>query len=132
MATELRVLARGDILALDVAYCRSSGGKLRFVGRKLHIAPTREELPAGAVVRERDPVEPGDTFYCEGWERRAEPSIVPCVGEFGNYYVQQIREGAVWPSDAASAQIAGVTFDPTFGGDYPSISRAGKASKVGE
>jgi hypothetical protein len=132
MATEIRVLARGDILALDVAFCRASGGKLRFIGRKLHIADTREELPVGAVARDRDPVDPGDKYYCEGWERRAEPSLVPCIGEFGNYYLQQLREEALWPADQATAQLAGVTFDPNFGGDYPSSSKASKASKVGE
>ena len=132
MATEIRVLARGDILALDVAFCRASGGKLRFIGRKLHIADAREDLPAGVVVRDRDPVDPGDKFYCEGWERRTEASTVPCVGEFGNYYLQQVREGALWPADQATAQLCGAAFDATFGGDYPSLKSPAKGSKAGD
>lgn len=129
--SKLRVLARGDTLVLDAAYARASG-RLRFVGRTLIEADSIDQLPAGVPIRERDPVEAGDKYYVEGWPRASAPVDVPAVGEFGAYFRKQVREGALWPADAATAEFCDVPFDPSFGGDYPDLSPKTRTTKAGE
>jgi len=126
MAATMRVLARGDILVLDSLFAVTSGGKRRFVGRSCITADASDKLPSGCVVREVDPVDPGDNFYVEGWARNPSPATVPAEGEFGAYYRARVKEGGLWPADEATAALCGVPFDAAFGGDYPQAATTGK------
>ena len=105
----LKVLAHGQITVLDVAYAARTG-RLRFVGRKLSIHNSIAEAPAGVPVRERDPIDPGDKYYVEAWSPSAEPVLVPASGEFGQYFVQMVKEGGITPADKATADFCGVPF----------------------
>lgn len=116
LPTQFRVRAVADTLVPDPAYAQQTG-RLRFVGRRMIRADKVEDLPAGAVVRERDPVEPGDVYYVEGWVPASEPAIVPATGEFGSYYRKQIRQGHLAPADKATAEACGVPFASARKGD---------------
>jgi hypothetical protein len=131
MAT-IRVLARGDILVLDATFAQVSGRR-RFVGRSMNRFDSIEQVPAGSVIREVDPVESTDTYYVEGWSKNTTPVTVPIDGEMGSYFRKRVREGGLWPADAESATACCVAFDPTFGGDYPDQTSSSKrAKKEGE
>ena len=131
MAATFRVLARGDLVVLDAAYARASGGHLRFVGRTLSRVYKREDVPEGAVARERDPVHPDDQFHIECWTKNPEPTVLLADGEFGSYFRARIQEGGLWPADETTAKACGVAFDPKFGGDYVVEKSAPKSAKAG-
>jgi hypothetical protein len=127
----LRVLARGDARVLYPH--QHLNGFLRYVGRETILANTVEELPADCTcvhIQANEFLEPGQKgLPHSAHPRKAEPVEVPCDA----YFLKSIRRGDLWAADKPTAEIAGVKFDPTFGGEYPQLSKANKtASKVGE
>lgn len=72
--------------------------------------------------------EAGDDFTVWGttevrrqgaWVGHDESVAVPSTTE----YIRAIRDGDLWPADQATAQRAGVPFDPTFGGSGPAETK---------
>lgn len=107
----MRVCAVADKLVLDAAHAATSG-RLRFVGRTMQRVDRLEDVPEGAVARERDPVDPGDGYYVEAWlPCGAVP--VPASGEFGHYYTRAVQEGGLAPADEHAARTCGVPWTPT-------------------
>jgi|GEM_PF-2481720 hypothetical protein len=125
------VLAKGAVLVPDYSRMKTTG-RLSFVGRKVHHAPSIEALPVearGAPVRVRDTTEwtPEPTTV-EAWVPLRTPTAVvsadhddPQQREAGAYYRERIAEGGLWPADAVTAAACGVPFDPTFGDEYPEL-----------
>lgn len=89
MAATLIVRSRGT--ALVVNYEALEAGARRFIGRK------------------HDPKLGSNG----GWPPDSEPHTVPDRAE----YRLAMREGDLWPGDQATADLVGVEFDPTFGGE---------------
>ena len=50
----------------------------------------------------------------------------PYYGE----YIRHIRAGDLWAADLASAQMAGVKFDPDFGGEHDDAAKAAHEAAV--
>lgn len=132
MADTLRVLARGNLLVLDVAYAEASGtrGQRAYVGRQSVRAWTLDELPKGCPRHEAH-----NEFLERGNDKRIPHAAYPSLGSAvevpaNNYYRKQVRIGALWPADEATAKECGARFDPTFGGEYPHLVKA--ASKRGK
>lgn len=74
-------------------------------------ADRREDAPAtpGTIVRERDPIDPGDAYHVECWVPSGD-AIVPATGEFGTYFRTQLLDGALVPADAETAAAVGLPF----------------------
>lgn len=111
MLTHYSVRAAEGKLVLDSAYAAQSG-RLRFVGRRMERVEKLSDVPnhPDCIVRERDPIDPGDTFYAECWLPSEEPSTVPATGEFGSYFRTQILDGGLIPADAETAAAVGLPF----------------------
>lgn len=108
---KLRVLARGTAMVFDLE--RHEAGVRRFIGRK-------HDRTLGAVFVERDHTGVDNQHRQGGWpasHHPREPDEVPYRAE----YLFAIRDGDLWPADKATADICGVPFDPTFGGDYDGL-----------
>lgn len=45
-------------------------------------------------------------------------------------YIKHLRDGDLWPADAASAAIAGVKFDPSFGGEHGAEEKAAQTEQI--
>lgn len=125
------VLAKGATLVPDYARMKTTG-RLSFVGRKVHHAPSIEALPVearGAPIRVRETTEwTPEASSVEAWVPLRVPSTVVSADhedaeqrEAGAYYRERIAEGGLWPADAVTAAACGVAFDPTFGGEYPEL-----------
>lgn len=110
MLTNYRVRAVGDILVLDSAYAAQTK-RLRFVGRRMERVASLAEVPAveGCVVRERDPIDPGDEYHVECWIPSGDV-LVPATGEFGTYFRTQLLDGSLAPADAETAAAVGLPF----------------------
>lgn len=113
MHPKLKVLPRGESM---VPHYESLGGTTRrFIG-------FTHDPTAGRSVKADD----GSTFMSGGWKRSAEPVEVPTIpttdasyhAAWGEYR-RDVREGALWPADKATADACGVKFDATFGGRKP-------------
>lgn len=105
---KLRVLARGDRTVFDLE--RHEAGIRRYVGRK-------HDRTLGVVFTERDAGGTDNQHRQGGWpasHKPAEPDELPYRAE----YLFAIRDGDLWAADKETADICGVAFDPTFGGEY--------------
>lgn len=126
----LRVLARGDARVLYPQ--QHINGFLRYVGRETILANKVEDLPAGCTcvhIQANEFLEPGQKgLPHSAHPKKAEATEVPMDG----YFLKALRRGDLWAADRPTADIAGVPFDPTFGGEYPNLSKPIKGSKVGE
>lgn len=135
----MKVLAVPGVAVLDYAFGKAHG-RFRLVGRKL-VSLTEQQLREAAaagseryvglsgehalplelqdcdIVRERDPVEPGDVYYVEAWPMRTEPTLVPAMGEAGTYFQRRVREGGLIAADEETAKLCGVPFAPQKGGE---------------
>lgn len=123
------VLARGSILVLDAQFAQATGSR-RYIGRNTISARELKDLPEGEPRHEQSNefLEPGDKPVPHtAYPRKSTPESVPV----DRYYTRALKNGELWPADKASADCAGVQFDPTFGGEYPSL-KAAKSGKVGE
>ncbi len=91
-AKMLRVRSRGDALVQD--YAAMDAGVRRFIGWRRD-ASLRDEAAAidGGFVSTGADVE------------------LPFRAE----YVTALKDGSLWPADKATAELAGVPFDPNFG-----------------
>jgi hypothetical protein len=107
-------------------------GFLRYVGLESHYTNNVAELPEGhtcVTVQANEFLEPGQKVLPHAWHvKKTEPTEVPLDG----YFIKRLQKGELWPADTATAKIAGVPFDPTFGGEYPNLSKPVKGSKGGE
>lgn len=90
-----RFYARGTACVVDID--AQEAGRKQFVGRKFQ------------------KVDEGHAFV-----PKSEPAEVRLHPE----YVRDCREGALWPADQATADACGVRFDPSFGGELPSETKA--------
>ena len=61
---------------------------------------------------------PGARKRHGAWVGHDEVREVPMSAE----YLRHLRDGDLWPADQATAQAAGVPFDPTFGEPSPVVS----------
>jgi len=130
---ELRVLARGGLLVLDVAYAEAAPtrGRRAYVGRRAVSDWDLDKLPKGVPHHEHN-----NEFLEQGpvaiphvaYPRRDTPSIVPNA----SYYRKVVQKGALWPADVDTAVACGVVFAPTFGGEYPAHASANKRGKDGD
>lgn len=118
----LRVLARGGILVLDADHAAASSGQRSYVGRDVVPAWKVEDLPKGEPrhVQTNEFLESGESKipHC-AYPRAASPVTV----SNSSYYRKIVKQGALWPFDQATALECGVRFDPTFGGDYPELTK---------
>src|SRR4051794_32122943 len=55
-----------------------------------------------------------------GWPPSSTPVEIPMVGEF----ILAPRDGDLWAADEATAKVAGVPFDPKYGGEYVQADKA--------
>lgn len=125
----LRVLARGSVLVLDTVFAQETGAR-HYVGRASVPAWKQEDLPAGEPRHEAH-----NTFLQLGdkpiphvaYPKNSTPVEVP----MDRYYMRAIQKGELWAADTSTAACVGVQFDPDFGGEYPSLNKAAKATKVG-
>jgi len=134
MSDSLRVMARGGILVLDVAYAQSptTRGQRAYVGRRTVRSWKLEDLPQGCPRHEQ-----ANEFLERGNDARVPHSAYPATGAAqvvpnSSYYRKQVSLGALWPADEATALECGVKFDPTFGGEYPKDKPASKRGKDGD
>lgn len=118
----LHVLARGGILVLDADHAAASGGQRSYVGRSTVRAWKLEDLPEGEPkhVHTNEFLEAGEVKipHC-AYPRMASPTEV----SNSNYFRKLVRKGSLWPFDEATAAECGVRFDPTFGGEYPTLTK---------
>lgn len=127
----LRVLARGDILVLDTVFAQSTGAR-KYVGRSAVSAWKEEELPAGEPrhIAHNSFLELGDKPVPHiAYPKNSQAVEVP----MDRYYTRAIQKGELWAADKSTAECVGVSFDPKFGGEYPSLVKEPvKGSKAGE
>ena len=108
----IRVLARGDLLA--PVHGLHARGLSRFVGRvdDFHNfgTPFTYKDESGQDVRAVAPAR-----ICV-----AEPHVFRQDDDETEFTEQllHLRHGVLWPFDEATARMAGVAFDPTYGGEY--------------
>lgn len=125
----LRVLARGGILVLDADHAAASRGQRSYVGRAALRAWKLDDLPKEAPkhVHTNEFLESGQTKipHC-AYPRTASPTVV----SNSSYYRKLVKKGALWPFDEATALVCGVRFDPTFGGDYPELTKTAARKEV--
>lgn len=126
MAVEkLRVLARGGILVINVDHANAAQtrGQRSYVGRKSVKAWKEDGLPEGCPKHLHN-----NEFLEQGQQpipHMAFPSLGrPVTVSNNSYFRKQVKKGALWPADAESAEACGVKFDPTFGGEYPSLVKS--------
>lgn len=110
MLHNYRVKAALDKLVLDAAYAQQTG-RLRFVGRSMQRVEKMSDVPdaEGCIVRERDPIDPGDEYHVECWIPSGDVSV-PATGEFGTYFRTQLLDGSLLPADAETAAAVGLNF----------------------
>lgn len=101
MTMTLRLRARGT--ALCPHFEAHESGTRRFIGR-------RYDRTLG--FDEKDPLT-GNVTKTGGFPSTGKVEEVPYRGE----YIHALRDGDVWPADEETARVAGVPFDPTFGGE---------------
>ena len=104
----LRVLARGHLLVMQHEMAGAS--PRRFIGR----TPRARENPPGSHPLLEAATE---------WHALNEPTELTTDPQYVAEYLREIRERALWPADEATAKAAGVPFDPTFGGEYPELTK---------
>lgn len=113
---KLRVLPRGTARVQDYAALMGSGVN-RFHGWKL-------DTTVGKPFVDPDTKQPRrHAVYVKtlGTENVVEiDSEDPHFGE----YVRHLRAGDLWPADIATAQMAGVKFDATFGNEHGPDAKA--------
>jgi len=107
----LRVLARGTASApIHSAHAR---GMSRFVGRfddydlgTPFVATDERGIKTSGIMPAR---------VCS-----AEPTTFAQSADRSEFTEQllHLRQGALWPFDEATARMAGVAFDPNYGGEY--------------
>lgn len=110
MAQTIKVLARGDILVLDVDYAKATGAR-KYVGRDTVTAWKEEELPAGCPrhLQANEFLEPGQPALPHtAYPATAEPQTVALMT-----HARDVRRGDLIPADKASADLCGVAFDHT-------------------
>lgn len=114
----LRVLARGNILVLNVDHAKAqhTHGQRSYVGRSVVRAWSLDGLPKDCPRHEQY-----NEFLANG-EGKIPHSAYPSTGvavEVSNdsYYRKLVAKGALWPADKETADICGVEFDPSFGGE---------------
>jgi len=127
MGETLSVLARGGLLVLDIeyAYAAPTKGQRAYVGRASRRAWKEADLPKDCPshVHSNEFLEPGAKHIPHvAYPRKDNPTEVPA----SNYYRKQVKKGALWAADAATARECGAKFDPTFGGDYPNLVKAAR------
>jgi len=117
----LTVMARGNILVLDVEHAKS-GGRRAYIGRTIVRAWDEKDLPPDCPrhLSYNEFLEPGND--------RMPHSAFPSSGNAvevpnDSYHRKAVAKGALWPADTATAVVCGVMFDPDFGGEYPNKSK---------
>lgn len=126
----LRVLARGSIVVLDPAFAQATGHR-RYVGRSTVTAWQPSELPAGEPchIQHNSFLEPGDKAIPHtAYPKSGVAEEVPC----DRYFMRALKNGELWAADRPTAEIADVPYDPTFGGEYPNLSKPVKGAKAGD
>lgn len=102
MPATLLVLARGTAMVPDFAAIERPNPLRRFLGR---------------TYRQ---VAPGQW----GFEPKAEAEAVEASADV----IKALRDGDLWPADKATADAAGVEFDPKFGGEYAAKKQPAKGN----
>lgn len=102
MGKQLRVLARGTASA--PIHSAHAQGVARFVGRV-------------------DDLELGTPFKGGVMPARVcspEPTVFDQDDDWSEFteQIRHLRQGDLWPFDEATARMAGVSFDATYGGEY--------------
>lgn len=127
----LRVLARGGILVLDADHAVASRGQRSYVGRGKVRAWKLEDLPEGEPrhVHTNEFLESGEVKipHC-AYPRKASAAEV----SNSSYFRKLVRKGSLWPFDEATAVECGVRFDPTYGGDYPTLTKTAARKTSGK
>jgi len=110
----LKVLPKGDSKVQD--YAALANRTHRFHGW--------EEKPMTGEVYQ-NPVTGKDAKHST-YVKKCAVIELPVTTEYLRAIKGDPRSGAasadLWPADQATAQLAGVPFDPDFGGEYPSLS----------
>lgn len=120
----MKVLARGEYLVLDQDFGAQTGQR-RYVGRRAVAAWKQADLPAGEPFHtpSMEFLEPeSKPVPFVAYPKGAAPVDVPAT----RFYLKELRAGTLWAADAETAKAAGVPFDSSFGGEYPTPKRATK------
>ena len=104
---KLRFLTRGNGLTPD--YDAQARGIRRFHGWKHD--PTKGPRFKDSIT--------GEQKAHGGFEKQVRQIVeIPISNPHRNEYIRHLREGSLWPADSETAQLAGVPFDPTYGGEH--------------
>ena len=118
----LKVLARAGLLVLDVEHAKV-GGHRAYVGRRTVRAWKLDDLPEGVPRHEHH------NEFLENGQSAIPHCAYPATSfpaEVANtsYYRKLVKKGALWPFDEPTALACGVAFDPTYGGEYPALTKS--------
>lgn len=124
MPAPLRFLAKGA--GMTPNYAAQAGGIRCFHGYKF-------DSTLGPKVAMRD------EFGRSTAEVRNHGAFVKSLGEivtvdfFDQHrgeYIRHLRDGDLWPADEYTAQLAGVAFDPKFGGEHDDAAKAAQDKEL--
>lgn len=66
-----------------------------------------------------------------GWVKVVdEPSVIDAEDPHYMEYVRHLKDGDLWAADQATADAAGVLFEPDFGDEHPGAAAGEEATKV--
>ena len=123
MATTLRLLPKGNAAVTDYAAMKNHvNGPMRKLGwvHDPNVGPKVKDPRSGQMV--------GNGAY-----RRLNDQVIVIDGSDPHYneYFRHLRgdprtpgSSEFWPADEATAQAAGIKFDPTFGDEHPESAKA--------
>lgn len=121
---KLRVLPRGTAMVPDyerhATIRRFHGWKhTKEIGDEVEV---KKDLRTGEVAKVRP-----DGFVKQLAKSQEHVIDVPHTVE----YLRHLRDGDLWPADQETAKLAGVAFDPLFGGEHSLMSEAeAKAARL--
>lgn len=105
----LRVLPRGTAMVQDYGALVDAGDR-RFHGWKFDTTQGPEFVDKGD----------GKTKRHGGFVRQTGAVVViPPNSPYLTEYKRHLRDGDLWAADQATADAAGVPFEPQFGGEHP-------------
>jgi hypothetical protein len=121
MSVTLKLHARGTALCQD--YEAMMQGVRRYIGWRHNPTLGQEFTDRGT----------GEKKMSGGWEKTGElvektfASVV-----LAHQYIHEIKHGALWAGDEETARLAGVKFDPSFGGDAEFLAKQVEKHKMPE
>lgn len=111
----LRVLHRGVALVQDYSALMGLPGINRKIGAVFDKDLGPEIIEAGTPTGRRH----------GGFVKLVdEPTVIPAEDPYYSEYVRHLRDGDLWAYDQATADAAGVAFEPDFGGEHEKASAA--------